>query len=233
MEFVNRTAGLFNSMDGRDKFCKSIQYLSRLIVYGTKDSNPEVAARFDKTFKAMADARKLFRLFKWVNEYQKIVDMLNKPELGWDEIDLIINILSRLGFVMFWAFDNLFILSKIAFIKGDTEKFKKGAMLGWWLGLTWNLLYSLKQLKKLSKEFHGLKISANNSSNKEAFNARFKQVSENQNKHYRLIIKCLGDWIVSGTGCGLWQKVGLNFNEGVLALGGSVSGVISTWESFK
>ena len=233
MEFAQKTSGLFNSMDGRDKFCKSIQYLSRLIVWGTKGTNPETAEKFDKLFKQMADARKLFRLFKWVNEYQKIVDMLGKPELGWDEIDLIINILTRLGFVMFWIFDNQFILSKIKFIGGNVDTFKKGAMTGWWIGLTWNILYSLKQLKKLAKEQGDLVKASSNSSNKEAFKARFKQVSEKRNKAYRTLIKCFGDWIVSGTGSGIWPKIGINFNEGVMALGGSVSGVIATWENFK
>ena len=168
-----------------------------------------------------------------MDEYQKIVDMLSKPELGWDEIDLIVNILSRLGFIMFWAFDNQFILSKIKFIKGNVDTFKKLAMLGWWLGLTWNLLYSLKQLKKLAKEHKDLKVASSNSSNKDAFTARFKQVSANRSKHYRVIIKCLGDWVVSGSGSGIWPKIGLNFNEGIIALGGTVSGVISTWENFK
>ena len=152
MEVARKTAGLFNSMEGRDKFCKSIQYLSRVLVVVTKDTSPEVAKRFGISFKAMADARKMFRLFKSINEVQKIIDMLTKPEAGWDEIDLAANILSRLGFVVYWIFDNLFILSKIKFINGNTEKFKKYAQTFWWIGIAWNILYSIKHLQKLTKE---------------------------------------------------------------------------------
>ena len=194
---------------------------------------PEAAARFDASFKAMADARKMFRLFKWINEYQKIVDMLSKPELGWDEIDLAINVLSKLGFILFWACDNVFILTKIKFLNGNVETSKKGAMLGWWLGGLWNILYSLKQLKKLNKELSDLKISANNSSKKEAFAPRFKTNREKKNQHYRMIIKCLGDWIVSGNGSGIWGKLGINFGDKTIAAGGSVSALIATWENFK
>jgi len=38
----------------------------------------------------MATARKLFRLFKWIMEYQKIVSLLNNPPKDQDEIGLVL-----------------------------------------------------------------------------------------------------------------------------------------------
>ena len=87
----------------------------------------------------MADARKLFRLFKWINEYQKTMDFLEAPPADWDEKDLILNILTRVSFSGFWIFDNLFILSKLKVIRRNPDGFKNPAMFFWWLGLLFNL----------------------------------------------------------------------------------------------
>ena len=100
----------------------------------------------------MADARKLFRLFKWVNEYQKTVDFLDKPPTDWDEIDLIINVLTRVSFAGFWAFDNLFILSKLKIIRRNPDSFKKPTAFCWWLGIVFTLIFTLRKLMKLKNE---------------------------------------------------------------------------------
>ena len=105
----------------------------------------------------MADARKLFRLFKWINEYQKTVDMLDKPPIDWDQIDLIGNILARLSFAGFWAFDNLFILAKLKIIRRNSESFKKPAQFFWWCGILFNLILALRKLSTLRSENAGLR----------------------------------------------------------------------------
>ena len=58
----------------------------------------------------MRDARKLFRLFKSLNEYKKLMDLLKKDQ---SLEDLILSIITRIGFLLYWIFDNLAILSKI------------------------------------------------------------------------------------------------------------------------
>jgi hypothetical protein len=105
----------------------------------------------------MADARKLFRLFKWINEYQKTMDFLDKPPEGWDQLDIIGNILARLSFAGFWAFDNLFILAKLKIIRRNSESFKKPAQFFWWLGLLFNLILALRKISQLRKEHSELK----------------------------------------------------------------------------
>ena len=77
------------SVEGRDKFCKMIQYASRFIKYNAQGKNENVHKAFDGLFSKfdyfvtepllllftianMGTARKLFRLFKSFNEYVKI-----------------------------------------------------------------------------------------------------------------------------------------------------------------
>ena len=111
MSEINRVALFFNKTSGRDQFSKSIQFLSRLLMHFTKKSKPELSARLNILCNTMADARKLFRLFKTINEYQLTKDFIDKPPADWDELDFLFNILIRLGFAGYWVFDNLFILS--------------------------------------------------------------------------------------------------------------------------
>ena len=54
-----------------------IQYFSRFSMYATKDSNDELSKKFKGMFENMRDARKLFRLFKTLNEYHKLRQILN------------------------------------------------------------------------------------------------------------------------------------------------------------
>lgn len=65
----------------------------------------------------MKDARKLFRLFKTVNEIQKIIDLINKKDA--DEINKALNLLVRVFFGLYWYFDNLVILKTVKFLQGD------------------------------------------------------------------------------------------------------------------
>jgi hypothetical protein len=190
----------------------------------------------------MADARKLFRLFKWINEYQKTMDFLEKPPEGWDQIDIIGNILARISFAGFWAFDNLFILAKLKIIRRDSEGFKKPAQFFWWLGLLFNLVLALRKISQLRQEHASLKKTIkyfsinkkirNNPEKAEGLKDRFSSVRTRTNACYRTILKSLGDLITSSAGWGISQKFGVNFNDGHIGFGGSVSGLITCYEQW-
>lgn len=62
----------------------------------------------------MGNARKLFRLFKSLVEYQKIQLLLKQKGPQHKKV---INILCRLGFLLYWIFDNISILAKIKFFQ--------------------------------------------------------------------------------------------------------------------
>jgi hypothetical protein len=52
--------------EGRDKITKALQYLLRILKASV--SSPDLAARLHGLFVASADARKIFRLLKSLNE---------------------------------------------------------------------------------------------------------------------------------------------------------------------
>lgn len=52
-------------VEGRDKFCKAIQYACRFLKHEAGiNGDKEREKKYDALFGAMRDARKLFRLFK-------------------------------------------------------------------------------------------------------------------------------------------------------------------------
>lgn len=53
----------------------------------------------------MSKARKLFRLFKSVNEYHKLVKFLDDCSEGLPF--LVLGVITRIGLAVFWLFDNL------------------------------------------------------------------------------------------------------------------------------
>jgi hypothetical protein len=90
----------------------------------------------------MRDARKLFRLFKSVNEAKKIKDLLEQDRT----FDNVFNILIRGFFLLYWFFDNLNILSKIKILKEDPKRMAKIGSTFWLLALLTNLLLLVKNL---------------------------------------------------------------------------------------
>jgi hypothetical protein len=102
----------------------------------------------------MRDARKLFRLFKTVNELKKMKDLLQQ-DLTTDNI---LNIIIRGFFGLYWLFDNLGILSKIKVLSGpDPKKMSKIGSTFWLLALVTNLVLLVKGLLGNLKKAQELK----------------------------------------------------------------------------
>lgn len=103
----------------------------------------------------MRDARKLFRLGKSIVEYQKIMQLNNQKSPQHKKI---LNILSRLGFLFYWIFDNIQILAKVKFLEGvDTAKAAKRAAFFWLLGLVFSVIVVAIQIIETSQEEAALK----------------------------------------------------------------------------
>lgn len=101
----------------------------------------------------MRDARKLFRLFKTVNEAKKIKDLWRQERTS----DNVLNLLVRGFFGLYWIFDNLNILSKIKILNYDNKQMAKIGATFWLLALLTNLLLLLKNLKDLLPKDRKLK----------------------------------------------------------------------------
>ena len=104
---------------------------------------------------AMRDARKLFRLFKTINEYKKIEDMLKKnPDLNLANS---LAILTRAFFGIYWIYDNLNILSKLKIFDKDPKAFAKTGALFWLLALLTNLIVVVREILLNEKKIENLK----------------------------------------------------------------------------
>lgn len=188
--------------------------------------------KFKNLFEGMRDARKLFRLFKSVNEIQKIKQMLLKPQFD-NEIDFLLNLLARLGFLGYWFFDNLQILAKLKLMKRPASQFLKPAMFFWWLGIVFTLIFSLKKLRKLNKELFAVQaIILREPEKAKDLEGKQKTLMSSIQDCYRQIAKCLGDFLPSGSGWGLFQLLGINVSDSIIGVGGFISGAIACYEAY-
>ena len=181
----------------------------------------------------MRDARKLFRLFKSVNEYQKISKLLVKIEE--DEFAFYFNVLNRLSFLGYWFFDNLQILSKINFLKLDPKKNAKLGALFWLFGLIFALILDLRNLIKVSHEQIQIENFLANCREDEV-DVRKNQLKVLKQKKKEIvlnIIKTVGDMIPASQGSEVAPNIfKVNFNDGWMGLGGFISAVITSYQLY-
>jgi hypothetical protein len=155
------------------------------------------------------DARKFFRLFKSLQEIKNINDKIK--DLLWkkDKIPIIFEIISRLGFLIKWIFENLYVLAVLNLIKTDeTSSYGYYSNMGWLFGL---LLGIIKHLYEI--------ISA----------LKRKDIKECLKTVIELVGK-LGDLIPASNGIGISKKIlGFQFNDGLIGIGGTVSAIAAMW----
>lgn len=178
----------------------------------------------------MRDARKLFRLFKSVNEYQKIMDILAKGSL--DPIEFILNVANRLGFLMYWFFDNLVILCKVKFLKYEVKPFNKAGSTFWFLALLPALVTNLRALyANILRTESMRKVRTGN--DQEKTKEEIKKLLSARTGIFLNLAKTLGDMITSSQASEIFPKLtGKNFNDGWIGLGGLTSAVITCYQLY-
>jgi hypothetical protein len=182
----------------------------------------------------MRDARKLFRLFKSIVEYQKISQLAAAKSPQHIKT---LNILSRLGFFFYWIFDNLQILSKVKFLEGvDKEKAGKRAAFFWLMGLLFSIAVTLIQMYEVAKD-EGLlnaEIRATGSSADERVQASFKdrraKIAKAKFDNTLNLLKNLGDTVTATQALSIPKNwFGFDFNDGQVGFGGLLSAVITCY----
>lgn len=138
----------------------------------------------------MSIARKLFRLFKFFNEYATI-----KKTLGTDinAMDKYLTVLTRLAFLGYWVFDNLGVLIKVKFIKSmDMVSVLHKANTFWLLGLVLTIIGGVRSLMKLAVQGKELKLKS-----KELDDATYKEkvaaIKASRKTAIFTLIKAFGD----------------------------------------
>lgn len=176
------------------------------------------------------DSRKIFRLFKSVNEFHVLSEKIG-GDLIWQpkKVPVVMEILSKIGFFFYWIFDNLQILSNIKFINSDPSFHLKIASWGWVFGLVFAIAKQVYDLLGLLK--------------RKSLESKVDGEGENFRKDPKLdflILKTLvditgklGDFITATNGAGIAQKImGRGFSEGVISMGGLWAAIVSLWNVY-
>lgn len=178
----------------------------------------------------MRDARKLFRLFKSVNEAHKILEILNKG--GADQLEVALNLLNRFAFLLYWIFDNIAILGSIKFLSVDSKKNSKYGAFFWFWALIFSLITAFKKMSELNNR-EKLEKASQNPENKESVQKRLEKINNDKKDQYLNIIKNLGDLITASQGSEIFPKLtGRSFTDGWIGAGGFVSAVITSYQLY-
>jgi hypothetical protein len=178
----------------------------------------------------MSISRKLFRLFKFFNEYATIQKTLKGDAAPADKY---LAVLTRLAFFFYWVFDNLGVLIKVKFIKSlEMAPTLRRANSFWLLGLVLTIIGGIRSLLKLAVEGKELKLKS-----KEMDEATYKEAA-NKIKASRktavlTLIKAFGDTTTASQGLGYpKQFLGVEFNDGIVGCGGFTSAAINCYQQY-
>lgn len=81
---------------------------------------------------SVKDARKIFRLFKSIIQYKKLITILLDDD---DNLLKVFRVLGQVCFFFYWFFDNISIAYKIKLFKGNFSKLNRIASIFWLLSL--------------------------------------------------------------------------------------------------
>lgn len=217
-----------NKTEARDKFTKAIQYSAKILAWSLLNVDKSYYKRFNDLYLMARDSRKIFRLFKSVQEIKTINDKMK--DLLWksEKFPTLCEICSRIGFLIYWVSDNFFILSSVKMLNvGDMYNFSYIAHLGWLIGILWALvknLYELiilltsKESEKTERDGEGGNINSQN--------IRKREILMN----LICIIGKFGDLLPASSGVNIPERIlGYRLSDGVIGFGGLISAIVAMW----
>jgi len=214
---------------------KIIQYTSRFLKWYILVHNPKSVwgPKFDGLSSTTSTGRKLWRLGKFLNEYEAINKLLDDPNP--DQIIFTLSLIAKLSFIPYWFLDNVGYLIRAKFLKYDKKQTTIYAAYGWFIGSACNLLvssYEFYKIKiKIEKQFKIVKeLKIQNKDNSEARKAllllwvkRWKLIQDS--------IRYLCDSIVSFQTADLTNQVfGADINDGIIGILGVISGGLNAFQ---
>jgi hypothetical protein len=144
-----RFVNLLNTLNGRDKFAKAVQYAARLTAFmiaaGYTSHDAEVGKRLSKLSGAMSQTRKGFRLLKSLSELEGLIQILQSDR------DLLVKVLSIIGgscFAVYWHYDTKVFLAKIGYVDGSAADFSLRGGQWWFVGLTARIILAFVLLQR-------------------------------------------------------------------------------------
>jgi hypothetical protein len=193
----------------------------------------------------------LFRIFKSLFEIKRIQIILQCIK-DTDKFTLITNVSSRACYLMFWAFDNMYILSKIMNVTGTQivdgkQIIVKNKQLDlwskicwkisriWWLGgIIMFLIYCLKTLRKTYTDESDLKVAALNKMTVRELKENLQIISRLRGDYWLNFIRAMSDLMICLNENDLPLNVlGIRLNRGVEGFFGMTSSFIYIYSLIK
>lgn len=158
--------------------------------------------------------------------------MLAKPDE--DDAAFYLNLLSRIGFLAYWFFDNLNVLAAIKFLNVDEKKNGKHAATCWFIALVFGLILYVRDLIKVShSQVSAEKALAGKGEDQEKQRALLKTLKQKKFDAVLNILKTLGDMITASQGSEFAPTVlKINFNDGWIGFGGFLSAIITSYQLY-
>ena len=226
---MDRLLRFLAQTESRDKLLKVLAYFANLV--RAVRSNKDVEERLSGVFHAARDARKIFRLGKSLNEFHAILSITHSSALT--PSDKTYHIMSRVGFMLYWLLDNIYILSLYDIIVFDYSPLSKWQNATWFGSLFLALLLNLRNLLKSFAEEAMLKDTAVGKMTEREVADKLDEISSQRWSILLNIAKTLGDMIPAANWAELpFAILGKQFSEKWCALGGSVAGIIGCYQQW-
>ena len=101
---------------------------------------------------ALSNARKLFRVLKFLHEYRTINTLLGKAD-SMPVHKLILALVPRIAFFFYWIFDTLIVLLKIGFLKNMDAKWLTNKWAGFWtIANAFGIIAGIVELYEVQQE---------------------------------------------------------------------------------
>lgn len=139
----------------------------------------------------------------------------------------LLEVLSKIGYLFYWFFDNLSILTKLKLINLDLAQQSKLAATAWFIGGFIGVIKGLVDLNVLLVEKN--KLAGEENKIKEQMSIDSKIL-----KCYLGIMGKIGDLFPAGNASGIAVMLyGKNFSEYLVGLGGLTSALITLYNSWS
>jgi Peroxisomal biogenesis factor 11 (PEX11). len=181
----------------------------------------------------MHQARKLFRLLKFIREIHTIRSLMKTP--GEDEFAFYFTVINKFWESLHWFCDNISVLSDINVIKADSAKFSKlGAQMRF-IALIFSFLLALRNVIHAAHKQMVIEKSllTCEESQMDSLKAELKIIKQRKLDAWLKLLGILADLNVAGQFSGIGPKLfKVKFNEGFVAACGIISALIGCYFTY-
>jgi len=203
--------------------------MSNIIEFFSIDSEDKL--KFSKFASKISEARKVYKLFKFINEVPRLFYLVETP---LDNFTKNFNFLTRFFHLLFYVFENLSVLTDLKFIKQSYRTHIEISMsLSWLLAQIFHMSYYAGILKKTYSDEEDLRNMEINKCKVKEIYEKLKVLS--QIRIYLLLglVRNFGDFIISLYDLKLFENfLGTKTMKLVVGIFGLISAVISLYQQF-